>query len=357
MGGSRAGPGQDSKILKLWDSVPAGLVVVDGDLKVAAYNHAWTELCNEYLGCKIARGMDISTLLPDEMPVKMLAEALQGKTVEHEGYRFERTLPAAGERYFDLTAVPVAGNGAMLLAIDATERYRDLKSTDAAKTEAEFYVDLMSHDIRNFNQITMGYIELLLLGENLSDTERAYLEKAQKGVTGSNKLIDNIKKIRLIRQFAGKDLAKTDLGEVLESDAEGVRKAYATAKISLAIDKNTKYPVMADEYVHEIFRHVIENAVKYDPHPEKLIEVTIVPRRRDGRGYWRVGIADHGAGVPEDKKQSIFERMTRTTKGAGVGLSIVSVIVGKYDGHIYVEDRVKGDSTQGSVFVVELPQA
>ncbi len=357
LGGSAVRPGQDSKMLKLWDSVPAGLVVVDGDLKVDGYNHAWSELCNEYLGCKIAGGMDISRLLPDEGPVKMLVEALHGKTIKRDGYRFEKTLPSAGERYFDLTAVPVAGNGAMLLAVDATERHRDLMSTDAAKTEAEFYVDLMSHDIRNFNQITMGYIELLLLGENLSDTEQAYLEKAQKGVTGSNKLIDNIKKIRLIRQFAGKDLAKTDLGEIVEKDAGDVRKAFPAARISLDMDKKEAHSVRADEYVHEIFRHILENAVKYDPHPEKIIEVSVKPLRRDGANYWSVSIADRGPGVPDDKKTSVFERMTRTTKGAGVGLSIVSVIVFKYGGRIYVGDRVQGDPSQGSVFVIELPQA
>jgi signal transduction histidine kinase len=337
---------------ELWDFIPACIVVVDRELRILAYNQPWSGLCDRSFGKKPAYGMDISLLVPDEDPIKMLYDAAHGKTVYQPGYVFSGN---AGQ-YFDLTAVPLAA-GAMLMAVDSTERSREMYRIEAARSEAEFYVDLMSHDIRNFNQVTMGYIELLQLTESLDDTGRSYLEKAQKGVTGSNRLIDNIKKVRLIRQFAGKTLSKMDLGDILEKDAEDVRNAYPSSNITMEYDTNEKRYVMADDYVHDIYRHIMENAVKYDPHPEKLIEVRVMPIRKDDKDYWSVSIADHGAGIPGDKKKSIFERMTKTTKGAGVGLSIVSVLVRKYGGNIYVEDRVKGDQSQGSVFTVELPQA
>lgn len=355
LGGRTARTENVNKTRELLDSVPACMVAVNKDLKVETYNRAFSELCNA-LGVKVAAGMDISSIFSDEPVLKMLAEAVHGKTLRRSGYQFEKARP--GERYFDLAAAPLTGkDGAALMAIDSTERCRAIKNIEAAKTEAEFYVDLMSHDIRNFNQVTMGYIELLQLTNILGDTEQAYLEKAQKGVTGSNRLIDNIKKVRLIRQFAGKNLVKMDLSKVLEKDAEDVSKASPAAKIMLEFDTKEKRYVIADDYVHEIFRHILDNAVKYDPHPEKLIGVTVRPAQRDDKKYWSVSIADHGTGIPEDKKKSIFERMTKTTKGAGVGLSIVNVLVHKYGGIIHVEDRVKGDPSQGSIFTVELPQA
>lgn len=336
------------------DTVPAALVIVDGDLNVRSFNRAWSGLCEQCLGKKAAPGISITLLFSDETPARMLTEALHGKTVTHDGFRFDRT--ATCDRYFDLTAAPAAG-GALLMAVDSTGRCNRIKKLEAARSEAEFYVDLMSHDIRNFNQITMGYIELLQLAEKLSDSELAYLEKAQKGVTGSNRLIDNIKKIRLIRQFAGKSPALMDLNAILKQDAENVQKASPSAKVSLEFGPGVKRLVMADEYVHDIFRHIMENAVKYDPHPEKQIDISVIPSRIGDKDYWSVRIADHGTGIPEDKKKSVFERMTATTKGAGVGLSIVRVIVDKYGGSIYAEDRVKGDPSQGTVFVVDLPKA
>jgi signal transduction histidine kinase len=336
----------------LLDSIPAGIIMVDRHMKVAGFNRQWSELCRECIGMEMENGVDVSALV-DEDVAKMLAQAMRGKKVEAPCRQLEK----ANDRYFDFIMVPAMGGGALLMAVETTERCREMRALETAKSEAEFYVDLMSHDIRNFNQVTMGYIELLQLSGGLSDTEKSYLEKAQRGVAGSNKLIDDIKKVRLIRQFAGKSPRRMDLCRILEEEAEKVKSASPEARIALDFDAGEPRYIMADEYVHEIFRHIMENAVKYDPHPEKLIDVMLNTVKRDGRDYWSVAIADHGTGIPDEKKKAIFERMTRTTRGAGVGLSIVSVIVGKYGGHIYVEDRVKGDPSKGSVFTVELPKS
>lgn len=347
----------------LLEYIPAGLITIDNGLKVEWYNNTWAEEFGDHSGKKLAKGIDISMVFSDEPLIRAIVEALSGNASRLYGFHPENETPGKGDRFYDMTAAPLKDEkgtitGAVVMATDVTEHHRDYLAIESAKSEAEFYVDLMSHDIRNFNQVTMGYIELLQLADNLNETEKSYLEKAQKGVFGSNKLIDNIKKIRLIRQFAGKTLVKTDLGEILQKDAKDVEKATPSAHIILdpSITKEKRY-VMADEYVHEIFRHIMENAVKYDPHSEKEIEVSVSDIKMNGRDGHEVRIADHGVGVPDDKKKSIFERMTTTTKGAGVGLSIVNVIVTKYGGRIRVEDRVKGDPSKGSVFIVDLPKA
>ncbi len=336
----------------LLDSIPAGIIMVDRHMKVAGFNRQWSEICRECMGRKMENGADISALVDDDV-ARMLTRAMHGEKVEATC----RQPGNVDDRYFDFIAVPAMGGGAMLMAVESTGRCREMRALESAKSEAEFYVELMSHDIRNFNQVAMGYIELLELSEDLTDMEKAYLEKARKGVEGSNKLIDDIKKVRLIRQLAGRSLRRMDLCRILMEDAEKVRGASPDARINLDFDPKEPRYIMADEYVHEIFSHIMENAVKYDPHPEKLIDVTLRPAKRNGRDYWSVAIADHGTGIPDEKKKTIFERMTRTTRGAGVGLSIVSIIVGKYNGRIHVEDRAKGDPSKGSIFIVELPKS
>jgi signal transduction histidine kinase len=355
-------PGQCGHLLEISDSVPAGIITVNSELKVDWFNRRWAEELGRYSSCKVAIGIVFSSLIPDGRLEKMLIEALSGKSGKMYCHNFSAIEHGVNDKFYDITASPIKSEkgaivGAMLMAMDVTETQKNMRGVVAAKNEAEFYVDLMSHDIRNFNQVTMGYIELLQLGDNLGETERAYLEKAQKGVTGSNKLIDNIKQVRLIRQYAGKNLSRMDLSEVLKTDASDVKKAFSSAKIVLGSGKNQQPIVIADDYIHDIFRHILENAVKYDPHEEKIVEVSLNSLKRDGRDYWVVKVADHGKGIADDKKASVFSRMSTTTKGAGVGLSIVSVLVGKYGGCIYVEDRKKGDPSQGSIFTVELPKA
>jgi len=43
--------------------------------------------------------------------------------------------------------------------------------------------------------------------------------------------------------------------------------------------------------------------------------------------------------------------------GIGLGLSLVKIIIEMYGGEIRVEDRIKGDHTKGSNFIVLIPEA
>jgi signal transduction histidine kinase len=232
------------------------------------------------------------------------------------------------------------------------------KKHEEGKKEAEFYIDLMSHDIRNFNQITMGYLELLSLSDKLSGTDMSYIEKAQKGVAGSNKLIENIKKIRKIRETADRNIERKELGDIIRLDISDVLKELKGEKVNI-IDNmgiENRY-VMVNEFVHDIFRHVLENAIKYNESPEKEININISPVSIDGKDFWNIMIADNGKGIPDERKPSLFDRMTKTTKGSGVGLSIIKVILDKYGGYINVNDRVKGDPTKGTAFNIGLPMS
>jgi signal transduction histidine kinase len=49
--------------------------------------------------------------------------------------------------------------------------------------------------------------------------------------------------------------------------------------------------------------------------------------------------------------------MGQKTKGAGMGLSIVSSLIERYGGKIWIEDRVYDDFSRGSVFNILLPRA
>jgi len=69
---------------------------------------------------------------------------------------------------------------------------------------------------------------------------------------------------------------------------------------------------------------------------------------------------DNGIGIQDDKKKILFKegyRKLKGSKGMGLGLSLVSKILNTFNGKIWVEDRVKGDYTKGSKFILLLPEA
>jgi signal transduction histidine kinase len=113
--------------------------------------------------------------------------------------------------------------------------------------------------------------------------------------------------------------------------------------------------VSADDLIFDLFSNILSNSVKYSGGETAEFDVSI----SDGHSAWMVRIEDRGVGIPDDRKTAIFERFAPRpggSNGSGLGLSIVSLLVSKYNGLVVVKDRVKGDYTKGACFEVALPK-
>ena len=69
---------------------------------------------------------------------------------------------------------------------------------------------------------------------------------------------------------------------------------------------------------------------------------------------------DNGEGIPDLQKKHIFQHEFKefvSGKGMGLGLSLVKKIIKSYNGNIRVEDKVKGDYTKGSNFILLIPKS
>ncbi|KKK40438.1 MAG: Signal transduction histidine kinase, partial [Candidatus Lokiarchaeum sp. GC14_75] len=74
--------------------------------------------------------------------------------------------------------------------------------------------------------------------------------------------------------------------------------------------------------------------------------------------YIKIEFKDNGIGISDKRKGWIFKpdsMESKKGKGMGFGLSLVKKILEFYNGKIWVEDRIKGDNSQGSNFVLIIP--
>jgi two-component system, OmpR family, sensor kinase len=99
------------------------------------------------------------------------------------------------------------------------------------------------------------------------------------------------------------------------------------------------------------FSNLISNAIKYSPAGSPI---EVVARQEPGRLV--VQISDHGIGIPARDRGRLFERYFRGSNataiaGTGVGLHLVSMVVGLHHGEVYAES-LEG---VGSRFIVHLP--
>ena len=204
--------------------------------------------------------------------------------------------------------------------------------------EANLYIDIMTHDIHNANTISMGYAEILT--EILKDEPRTFANKLLSSVLQSSSIIDNVATIRRIH--AERPLLRIkNLDEIIREEI----LHYPGAQISY---QPTGFSILADDLVPVIFRNLISNSLKFGEQKAR-VEISVTAA---GRDEVEVAVADTGPGIPDELKGVIFARFQRgkgKKSGKGLGLYITRIIVERYGGRIWAEDRVPGHPEQGAV--------
>ena len=109
----------------------------------------------------------------------------------------------------------------------------------------------------------------------------------------------------------------------------------------------------------DVFENVIFNSIKYNENARIEILTKISREIKNGTKYLKFEFIDNGIGVPDVMKERIFKGISdRKEKihGMGLGLLLVKRILSIYNGEIWVEDKVKGDPSQGSNFIILIPE-
>ncbi|WP_292517553.1 ATP-binding protein [Methanoculleus sp.] len=203
--------------------------------------------------------------------------------------------------------------------------------------QANFYLDLMTHDINNANAVAIGYATLLL--EALTGPEKNLARKLAAAVRQSAEIIGNVSTIRRIVEEVPA-LGPVDLDPVVK----GVIPFFPDADIHYTPQARW---VAADDLLAEVFINLIGNAVKFSG---PGVSIGITTREEDGAV--RVSVEDSGPGIPDAEKPRVFEKFRKSGRmsGKGLGLHIVRTLIERYGGRIWVEDRVPGHPESGAAF-------
>jgi signal transduction histidine kinase len=77
-----------------------------------------------------------------------------------------------------------------------------------------------------------------------------------------------------------------------------------------------------------------------------------------GTGIFSISVSDKGEGIPNSEKEKVFDRFyrrgnedVRKTKGTGIGLYLVKLLVLEHQGTISIQDN----TPKGARFVVKIP--
>jgi PAS domain S-box-containing protein len=227
---------------------------------------------------------------------------------------------------------------------DATRLARVHRDLESAHREANLYLDILTHDMGNTENVSNLYAELLV--DSLEGEEVRYAKKLQRSVQKSIEILGTVSKIRRIH--AGPPLLRpTDLDAVIRAEIGHF------PNISISYE-GVPRQVLADDLLPEVFTNLIGNAVKHGGPG-----VAVAVRTEEEDGFVRVTVADTGRGVPDGQKGEIFHRYEQQKRGVGegLGLYLVQILIERYGGRIWVEDRVPGRSEEGAAFSFLLREA
>jgi signal transduction histidine kinase len=367
----------------------------------------------EALGVCASRGVRVSILAPADSHVERTIRDLNARDASGPGgvpVGFRRISPARTRNTVTILvvdrkssivieqrddsqldfgrAVGVAtystSNSTVLAAIRFFERLWDevelrdrekvlLGKEMSSRKTAELLQDILSHDIRNYNQIARLNAELLREPDGgLSPAEREKrFDALLRAIDESTGLIDKAKRLGRILSYESVHLEPRDLRQSLERSLSVVRAANPSRSIAVSFGtRGDRRPMaLCDDLLEDALTNVLMNSVRYTERPDVSIRVelaeeelpppTAVAHAGDPPGgrSWRLSVYDQGRGIPDEMKEGVFSRYLETAKGSGLGLSIVrALIVDRYSGRVRVRDRVEGDYTKGTVVELWIPE-
>lgn len=231
------------------------------------------------------------------------------------------------------------------LARDEHERASALAAYDAARATL---LRIVSHDLRGpLTTIGMSAQTILDAGTKLEPEVHDELllgqrRQADRLLRLVNDVLDSERLREGSLQPAWQDVDVREL-------TDGIVRSLSAERAKVTVSGNAS--LRADPvFLERALENLLTNAVRHGR--GEPVEVAIVT----GPGRLDIVVDDHGPGVPEERRNTIFEPFVsddRAHRSPGLGLSVARTLIRSLDGDIWVEDRPGG----GARFVVRLPDS
>ncbi|MHA2253288.1 MAG: ATP-binding protein, partial [Candidatus Kariarchaeaceae archaeon] len=230
---------------------------------------------------------------------------------------------------------------------------------EEAKQDLEFFIDLLTHDVSSQAMIAYSSLEEIKDAVDKDDEDaQFFVQSALQSLQRVQNLIDQVRLLSKIQELGPAEFTPIDIRGVVERSSKVAKAMFPEEEIEITIHQE-KSPVFVQgtTILDNCFINLLQNAVLADKNPIKKIIVEINSEKDDN--ICKITITDRGEGIPDEMKEKIFKRFFRIrsrSKGSGLGLRISKSILEKLDGKITVRDRITGDFSQGSCFIVSLPE-
>ena len=229
------------------------------------------------------------------------------------------------------------------------------REIELARRKSDF-VSAVSHELRAPVTTIRMYGEMLRDGwvdeaGKRSEYEAAIVSEGER----LSRLVENV--LAYARRERGKplDLRDADLAAKVREACDVQRPVFEKEALALEVDAPETLPWRFDpDAVVQILVNLLDNARK---HSKDAADRRVTARVEATPDSATISVEDRGDGIPASEQRRIFEpfyrvgsELTRTTRGAGLGLALVQRLARAHGGDV----SVRSDPGKGATFVVRL---
>jgi signal transduction histidine kinase len=247
--------------------------------------------------------------------------------------------------------VPVEDTGDALGELSALVNAM-LDRIDAVLAGMRGALDNVAHDLRTPMTRLRGLAETALPSDDPAVLREALADCLEE----SDRVIEMLNTLMDISEAETGTMAlhvePVNLNELIRQTVELYEDLAEERGVAIEVRPAEDLTVPVDRNrIRQVLANLLDNAVKYTPHGGR-VEIGAAP----GDSGAILTVADTGVGIPPDELPHIWDRLyrgdkSRSTRGLGLGLSLVKAIVEAHGGRVSVDAQPGA----GSRFELNLP--
>jgi signal transduction histidine kinase len=351
------------------DTIPAGLIMMDGDGRLLIENDEWKRTWGgnaqldggiDYARYKGSWADSGEPVAPEQWP--FFVSLKEGADIRDAVIDIDRFDGTRGTIVVSSAAIRDAGGrviGAVAANMDITElRAAQMQLLEADRRKDEFLA-MLGHELRNPLAPIATAAEMLRLVAHGDAKIIKASDVIGRQARHMSALVDDLLDVsRVTRGLVQLNKDVVDLDAVVDSAVEQSRPLLESRKHSLLVRHDGGHPYVTGDRnrLVQIVVNLLNNAAKYTPEGGA---VTLEVRHDDRHAF--VEVEDNGIGIDAGLLPHIFDLFTqaqrtpdRSQGGLGIGLALVERMVNLHGGEIAA---VSGGAGKGARFTVSLPLA
>ena len=262
-----------------------------------------------------------------------------------------------------IVSSPVGTDGEGIIVV-----FRDITKEKAEEREQAEFISTASHEMRTPVASIEGYLGLALnpATAHIDEKARDFITKAHESAQHLGRLFQDLLDISKVEDGRMKNNPKIiNVNEFLKDIFDGLATKANEKQLNYIfmpdiIDEGKEkslqpifYANIDPDHFREVVSNLIENAIKYTPSGEVVVNVTGDDKQIS------VSVKDSGIGIPAEDIPHLFQKFyrvdnsdTREIGGTGLGLYLSRRLAETMSGNLRVESKYK----EGSTFYLEIPR-